>query len=256
MPAWAVSGQWTGTQVEGYRNYAADRVRTMFTAQEPIDCADLCLKILVEFAKGARLPLRIEAETGPGSGPLAPRADLGGPVGPAMGRPRYELFDPSMMRWRDWRSFQTAVLAGVEANEIAGGGGANYGNTCRINIGDLKPGDMLAHLSRAPIGPRHGTYGHIQLVVSSNLRSARQAGPPSGGSALVYQGNLERRHWYSGNEAVPIQRGRYNFRGGVLRYKRDQKPEEDFTASWARYRVIPIRWNFNQFNSVATASCR
>ncbi len=219
MAAWNVTHSWNPTLVQKYCDYTAHRAPAICAGRENLDCADLCLKILVEAAKGHGLPLRIEA----------------------MVRGDYRIFAPADSRWTWWMDFQTQLLDEVEANEVASGRGANYGNTLRIPVSAVRAGDMLAHGNRAT-----GAFGHIQLVVSSTLASQTFAGPPTSGRAEIYQGNLE----WGGMHRVPtpVQHAWYWFEERNFWYRREGEPRENAKTMWRNRNITAVRWNFEQFN--------
>lgn len=224
--AWTATGTWNRQHVQGYRAHVALRCPQMYARHEYIDCANLCLKLLVEYAYRERLPVVIEG-----------RVD-----------DRYTVFDSGDRAHSTWESFQTAVLEGIEANELFDGHGSNFGNTYGIHGSDLASGDMLAHLSGAAVGSRSGTWGHAQLVFASVLHFPHWGAVPDWGSAVIYQGNLD--YGLFGSHPTMVQHGVYWFdEEGRFWYRRDNGPRQDAAALWRRSTIKPVRWNFAQFNS-------
>lgn len=226
--AWEKKRDWNGSLVDAYRDYAVSRATDLYVAGRELDCGDLALTILIEFAKDNNLPLIIEAKVGREN--------------------KYKVLDSENIDWSSWKKYLEFVLDNVETNEIA----SYYGNTYEISLNELSPGDMLVH-SRA----NSKTRGHLQVVASSTLASSAKSGPPSSGEARIYQGNQEST-WYFGSEPTEVQSGVFYMEKGRLIWHRDYngKKPEDFTEKWKNLKVTPIRWNFNQFNEGVNAEPR
>ncbi|UQA61365.1 hypothetical protein [Polyangium aurulentum] len=256
MPAWNHTSAWNDSAIERYRSFAARRAVGLYNKHEVIDCANFCLKILIEFASGKGLPVVIFGRTGSKNVETALASHL--------------------PEWSSTEAFMQAVLDGIEANEIIDGHGSAYKNTVTVAVSDMLPGDMLGHLSEAPIGGRKGTWGHMQLVTSTTLRSPYGRAIPTSGSAQIYQGNLSTGIF--GSSPTTVQKGSYYFRsdqtGGValntavgrmfvgrskpsspllgekFYYTREGQNEKDAAEMWRDQDITPVRWNFNQFNKL------
>src|SRR5207247_1402150 len=139
-------------------------------------------------------------------------------------------FDPQSDEWTSWLDFQNAVLRGVEANELVDGRGNKFANTFKIAVSDISAGDILAHTSHSMLGSRAGTWGHVQLVAESSLRSSTFEGPPGSGRATIFQGNITTH--LRGSVPDPVQKGEYFFKGSDFKFKREGQSEQDGSALW------------------------
>jgi hypothetical protein len=227
--AWTRTASWDLAAIQRYRAYVRRRAQEILVSQERIDCADMSLKMLVEWANHDGLPVVIQANAGTSN--------------------VLTVFDSSTPTYPTWREFMSALLSGVEAHEL---GSPIYGNAYAIaNLADVAAGDMLIFRSHAPRGSaRYGRWGHVQVVLWWSLQSPGQGAVPTSGDALILQGNLERQ-WLSrhpGHEVpTSVQSGYYYFVNGRFMYARDGSARE-FTTDWMTDHVTPLRWNFNQFN--------
>jgi hypothetical protein len=232
MPAWPHRSTWTPETIARYRAFVQLQCPALYGAGIQLDCADLCVDLLVSWAAHNGLPVILEGYS----------------------EGQYVCFDSQDRRWSSGAEFSSAVLAGIEANELVGGRGTLFGNTYMIDLSDLSAGDMLVSASQASFGHRAGAWGHMQMVVSSSLRGPR-TGAPTSGRAVIFQGNLRAEYFIFHYVASAIQRGEYFFDAGRLMFRREGAAARDFGSDWTRLTVSPCRWNFAQFNEGPTAPC-
>lgn len=236
MSAWKHHAYWSEKTIADYRAYAAMRAKVLFCSLETLDCANFCLQILIEYAADSGLPVCLRGNAGDDN--------------------HDQTFRSRDDTWSDKTAFMDAVLLGIEVKELIDASissnvkGDDFHNTSPIALHDLQSGDMLAHLSEAPIGKRAGTWGHMQLVVSSTLGTDRADGVPTYGAAEIYQGNLEPRFVILGSKPTYVQKGNYWFDGDQFEYQREGQSKQDGAALWRSMLVTPVRWNYTQFNGV------
>jgi hypothetical protein len=230
MPAWKHKAQWSSAMYQTYRRYTQTTVTNarygLFEGAHE-DCADLSIRLLIDFAADSGLPLTFRDVSGWRYISKAERA-YGPPDAPYdLGHPKTRIMrfktgdreaDGTLIPWFTKDDFYAVVRENIQTKSL-------WNHNTAVNPTGPDPGDLMMRF-----GGIH-RYHHTALVTSVY--------PPF---ALHPQWQNAKVPDFPGPDAAEKQIT-------VTRYFMGTKDDDDRTA----YRTADISWHFDYLNSRSDA---